>query len=409
MQNGKILKALQMIRFAGRLTRSEIALQLGVGFSMASKLTTELIDNNLVIEAGRSDVESGRPSNFLAINPNAGYAIGLDISGTHQKAVIVNLVGEVVASLSETEHIPANREAILESLINIIHRSQSLCQLPSCVLMGIGIGLWASVDPSTGTVSSWTETPTLSAALKDFPIRQALHSRINFPYIIVDDIVRNLGIAEVQYGLQQRSEEDFLYILADTGIGLAIMMKGVPYVGPFNISGELGHIPMEGLSTQCSCGNIGCLETVASINAINSCVQQRLNESNARSILRNIQDELTIQMIVDAAEEGDKLAYQELTRAGEYFGSALATIVNLFGSKQIIVGGALSKSSIYLDAARRNLRLQALSKISTGVRVEASQLNDLAGARGAAARVLNELFLSEQLNILNIQSSLSAS
>jgi hypothetical protein len=44
--------------------------------------------------------------------------------------------------------------------------------------------------------------------------------------------------------------------------------------------------------------------------------------------------------------------------------------------------------------------LQALSKISTGVRIEPSQLDDLAGARGAAARVLNKLFEPHGMNLL---------
>ena len=400
MPNGNLINVLQLVRRAGRITRGEIAAQLGLGFSMASKLSAGLIERGLVREAGRSEVTSGRPSDLLALNPQAGYAIGLDISGSHQKAVVVNLVGEVIASLSEEEHIPADRRLILDGLENMMRSALASSGLPSSAILGIGVSLWASVDPSSGVVTSWTETPALSATLKDFAICAALQAAWQSPHIVVDDIVRNLGIAEVQYGHRQGNNEDFLFALADTGIGLAIMLGGAPYVGPYQIAGEIGHIPMSGVTIPCNCGNTGCLETVASTHAILRTIHQRLNESNVRSMLRNIETQADIQDVMAAAENGDKLAYQVITEAGQYFGSGLACAVNLLGPRVIIVGGTLAKSGVYLDAARRNLRLQAMSKVSTGVRIEPSQLDELAGARGAAARVLNRLFEPDDLNLL---------
>ena len=400
MPNGNLINVLQLVRRAGRITRGEIAAQLGLGFSMASKLSAGLIERGLLCEAGRSEVTSGRPSDLLALNPQAGYAIGLDISGSHQKAVVVNLVGEVIASLSEEEHIPADRRLILDGLENMMRSALAASGLPSSAILGIGVSLWASVDPLSGVVTSWTETPALSATLKDFAICAALQAAWQSPHIVVDDIVRNLGIAEVQYGHRQGNNEDFLFALADTGIGLAIMLGGAPYVGPYQIAGEIGHIPMSGVTIPCNCGNTGCLETVASTHAILRTIHQRLNESNVRSMLRNIETQANIQDVMAAAENGDKLAYQVITEAGQYFGSGLASAVNLLGPRVIIVGGTLAKSGVYLDAARRNLRLQAMSKVSTGVRIEPSQLDDLAGARGAAARVLNRLFEPNGLNLL---------
>jgi len=403
MPNGNLLNVLQIIRRAGRITRREIADKLGFGFSMASKLTADLTALDLIYEAGRSDAESGRPSDLLAINPQSAYAVGLDISGTHQKAVITDLCGGVVASISENKHIPADRQLILDGLETMISRALNCCDLKRDDIMGIGISLWASVDPASGTISSWTETPTLSAILRDFPIRSALQERFEFPHIFVDDIVRNLGAAEVRYGHHRQENEDFLFVLADSGIGLAIMLNGIPYVGPFQIAGEIGHIPISGLTTPCSCGNIGCLETVASTTAILQQVNQRINASNVRTILREPGNTPTIIDVINAAETGDKTAYQILTEAGQYLGTILAATVNILGTRLIILGGVLAKSTVYLDAVRRNLRLQALGKIATGVYIEPSQLDEMAGARGAAVRVLDALFNSENANIIALK------
>ena len=114
MATGNLLSALQLIRRTGRITRKELARGLGLGASMTSKIVSELFEQRLICEVGRSEPESGRPSDLIALNPEAGYAVGLDISGTHQKVVVVNLCGEVVGSLSESEPIPADQQAVLQ-------------------------------------------------------------------------------------------------------------------------------------------------------------------------------------------------------------------------------------------------------------------------------------------------------
>ncbi len=411
MATGNLLSALQLIRRTGRITRKELARGLGLGASMTSKIVSELFEQRLICEVGRSEPESGRPPDLIALNPEAGYAVGLDISGTHQKVVVVNLCGEVVGSLSESEPIPADQQAVLASLEQLIQRALGLCGMPACAIMGVGIGLRAIVNPLTGTVSSWPETPELAAAWKDFAVRDALKSRWLFPHIIVDDIARTLGTAEKQYGHSQGREADFAFVLADWGIGLALMVNGAPYVGPLQIAGEIGHVPVRNVEIHCNCGNVGCLETVASASAVLKRVRERLAVSGVWSALRDGTDreaELTIERVIASAEAGDKLAFQVLTEAGEYFGLGLAIVVNLFGPELVVVGGSLAKSEAYMAAARRSMRLQVLSKAAPLVRVEASQLDELAGARGAATHVLNALFQPGSLNLLALRALATA-
>ena len=82
-------------------------------------------------------------------------------------------------------------------------------------------------------------------------------------------------------------------------------------------------------------------------------------------------------------------------------------MVNLLGPELVVVGGSLAQSEVYLDAARRSMRLQALSKASPQVRVEASQLDELAGARGAATQVLNALFQPSDFSLLELREKVS--
>jgi hypothetical protein len=191
----------------------------------------------------------------------AGYAIGLDISGTRQRAVLVDLYGEVVNTFEEDIHILADRENILSTLENLTTRAIQSCGLQPCAIKGVGVGVWGSVDPATGVSYSWTETPALTSTWKDYAVGDALRAHTSFPHVMVDDIVRMMGIAEVLYGHNAGQDEDFVFVLADTGVGVAIMLDGFPYVGSNQLAGEIGQVPIPGVTLPCNCGNTGCVGT----------------------------------------------------------------------------------------------------------------------------------------------------
>ena len=410
MAKDYLLNIMQHVRQSGQLTRREIAQRMGLSFSLVSRLSNELIRRGLITPINRSESDGGRPADLLVINPTAGYVIGLEVNSAIQKAAVVNLQGEVVFSLVDEALFPGNRDKAVEYLHDFVQRLISLSQLPPDKILGMGIGLWALVDSISGTVGYWTETPrmlestTWTASWNDYPLRSMLEQRFSWPYIVVDDIVRMLGLAEVRYNEAIDRDEDFIFALADTGIGAAIMIGNTPYIGASHFSGELGHVPINGGTIRCACGNVGCLETLASSNAIMDRVRQRLRGAVFETALFQAGDALNIQDVIQAAELGDKLAYQVLTEAGEYFGKGLATMINLIGLRLVVVGGVLATSNTFLDAIRRTIKLQALNKITNGLHVERNRMDEFAGVRGAASRVIEELFQPEKKNILTILS-----
>lgn len=397
--NDRRLAILQHIRQAGQLTRREIAQRVGLSLSLVSRLTADLLVQGLITEVGRSESDGGRPPDLLALAPNAAYVVGLDIGGRRQRAIMADLRGAIVASLVESTPLANEREAILANLEQLIDRIIAEAGLSRSAVMGVGIALRAIVDSTTGVVYGWPNTPAWSAAWTDFAVRDALVARLPWKHIAVDDTVRTLGVAEARYG-HGFQQQDFVFVLADSGLGMAIMLGGAPYLGPSHIAGEIGHMTFGSASTLCDCGNTGCLETLSSTTAILACVRQRLTESHIRTVLRRSDGDPRIEEVIDAAETGDKLAYQLLTEAGEYFGNALAIVLNLLGPKLVVVGGKLATSSVYLDAAWRMMKLRTLDQASRNVRVERSEQGELAGARGAASLVLDALFSSGGSNIL---------
>lgn len=390
------------IRKIKQITRAELAKRFGVSLSLATQLVADLIKRGLLIELGKVRSSNGRPARLLALNPNAAYAIGIDISNQRQVAIVTNINGDVVTHLVAPPMITNDRGLIIKKIQELVERSIQQANLSPSSIAGVGLALWDTVDPVLKISYGFSDTPGWSSAWANFHVGEALKGLFPFPHLVVDDIVRMQAVAEAKYN--SSAGPNFVYILADIGIGMAIMINGEPYIGDSHIAGEIAHIAVGPSDELCDCGNTGCLHLQTSILSILSCLRRRMRESTIRTSLRQDPDSLTIEQVFVAAGQGDKLSIQVLTEAGETLGRGLGIIVNLFGPSQIIIGGALGMfSDVFLDAAQRTMRMTSLSMAAQGVKIIKSELDaTYSGAAGAAAQVINNLFNSKEKNILQL-------
>src|SRR5205085_10157506 len=109
--------------------------------------------------------------------------------------------------------------------------------------------------------------------------------------------------------------------------------------GTTGIAGEIGHCPVPGATERCNCGKIGCLETVASGNAIVTAALQALAGKRKSSLSSVPAKRLTAEDIGTAAAEGDELAREILASAGAALGLGLSWLVNLLNPQLVVVGG----------------------------------------------------------------------
>lgn len=399
------LEALKAIRTAGRLTRQDIARQLNISLSLATKIASELIARGWVTGTGKVGVSaSGRPADWLALVPGAAYAVGLDIGDHQQVAVVTNLVGDVVADVVEPALVTDDRAAIIANLQALVDRVLAAAGLSRPQVAGIGVGLADMVDPVERVSYGWPDTPGWSSAWTDFAVGQALDQAFDVPHRLVDDIVRTLGLAEARYGQPEAAQQDFAFVLVDSGVGMALMLDGTPYIGHSRIAGEIAHLQIDPQGQMCSCGNRGCLQTLTGTSALLALVAERLAESPIRSTLRGAPEPVTAEAVIAAAQQGDKLAQQTLNDVGEPLGRALAMVVNLVGPARLVLGGALANSPEFVDATRRAMFANSLSVAGRRVELHTSQLGRNAGARGAATQVLDALFADRHPNLTDFES-----
>jgi predicted NBD/HSP70 family sugar kinase len=142
-------------------------------------------------------------------------------------------------------------------------------------------------------------------------------------------------------------------VVVGIGIGGGLFLNGDLYRGRDGFAGEIGHTPIvtEPYQILCHCGKIGCWETYANQQSIIQRVQVRL-ESGKESIIPPLLEKqncpLSIAVIKQAADEGDKESLAALAETGLALGHGFASLIDLFNPEKIILGGTLSMVGHYL-------------------------------------------------------------
>ena len=122
-----------------------------------------------------------------------------------------------------------------------------------------------------------------------------------------------------------------------------------PYYGVDFSAGEIGHVVVEADGDKCNCGNYGCLETVASNNNITRKAIKLIKQGVNSSLSKEIDDinNLSIEDICKAANNGDELSITILKEAARYIGIAITNLINILNPTAIVVAVSYTHLDVY--------------------------------------------------------------
>jgi len=86
---------LDYIRRNASISRAEVAGGTGLNRSTVSSIINELIDQNFVIETTYQSDRIGRPGLQLELNPDGGFAVGLEVGVDFLSLIISDFAGNV--------------------------------------------------------------------------------------------------------------------------------------------------------------------------------------------------------------------------------------------------------------------------------------------------------------------------
>jgi predicted NBD/HSP70 family sugar kinase len=338
---------LETIRLLAPVARGEIAKRVGLTVQTVSTIIRELELQGFVRGVRETPKGRGLPPTVLNLNPDGGYAIGVNVTPIGLKAALINLAGDVIGEREQALPHPTPDRAFRE-IEKLVGRLRKL--RPRGRILGIGLALPGPFDVESMSFVG----PTTLEGWKGVPIGERLGKLTGLPAFIEADLAA-AALGERLYGAG-RDLREFYYLYFGVGLGGCLVREGAPVRGAFGNAGEIGHVPLVPDGEPCPCGNRGCLERYLSLEAME-------RRSAAVGVDR---------WIAEAAP---------LLRA------AIATIENLFDPETIIVGGAAEDSLLgRLIAAAEPLAHSVSERTGRAApRVTRSKDGGNAVLRGAAA------------------------
>jgi glucokinase len=307
--------------------------------------------------------------------------IGIDAGGT-------KLLGGVV-----------DEELVVHSRLHRLWREDDLSQLldnfvgaveeartaaPEADAVGFGI---PSLVDRAGVSRFSVHLP-----LDEVPFQDLMAERVGLP-VFVDNDANAAMLAEHRYGAA-RGASDAALLTIGTGIGGGLVLGGRLYRGSRGFGAELGHmvVDMDGPPCQGDCPGRGCLEAVASGNAIGREGVEAARRSPDSRLGKALSEghEITGALVTELGHDGDPAAREVLELVGRRLGAGITNIVNVFNPEVVVVGGgALAAGDLMLEPARAVVAERALPPARRDVRIVPAHFGAESGMLGAAVLALD--------------------
>lgn len=247
------------------------------------------------------------------------------------------VIQELEKALTLSTNPASHLEEIMDQVTSQLRRFLAGMELKNQRTLAIGIAPPGMVDTERGV---WLHGLQVSG-IAHVSLGASLEKMFSAP-VVVEDTARCLAFVQATQRPQEKAR-DLVYLYLGAGVGAGIIIAGEPYHGSHGMAGEVGHLVVEEEGARCTCGNIGCLETVISGSSILQRFRRRLAEGVISSLQKHRDgDGLTLEVIRDAATAGDRLAGSTLFELGALLGDAVSKIIKLYNPRTLVLGGPVA-------------------------------------------------------------------
>jgi hypothetical protein len=205
------------------LSRAELVQRTGLARATVGSVVYDLIDAGLVRESantGPTGARTGRPPQMLSLEPDAGYAIGIDIGHDHVRATLTDLVGAPRWDRSQALAVDDDAEHALGTAAELIESAITDTGVVRAKILGLGLGIACPVDASTGELHA----EDIMAGWVGVRPTDDLAERTGLPVQVINDA--NAGaLAERKFGAA-RDATNVVYLRLSSGIGAGVVCDG---------------------------------------------------------------------------------------------------------------------------------------------------------------------------------------
>jgi len=379
---------LNALRLHAPISRAELANVTKLNRSTISNIVNVLLEDGLVLEMNAMESKIGRPGIALALRPDGGAVIGIEIGVGFVSVILTDFVANILWREWIEFSTAKPQIEIISEAEKLIDQAISFAEEKYLRVLGIGLGVPGLVNVQKGELLF---APNLG--WRNVPFRLMWNQRFHLPLYVENEA--NLGaLGEYYFGVG-RDVDNFIYLSSGVGLGGGVIIDGKLFKGGRGFAGEIGHIQRDPLGELCGCGRRGCWETQVGPRAVLQRVKRSI-ESDSGNLLAKYDsddlDNLTFNQVVDCALQGDQLCRSALEEVGKNLGTGIADLSNIFNPQMVVIGGAFSYGrEIILPVLENTISTETLPAVKEDLNVIFSEHGADACILGAIAVVLDDI------------------
>lgn len=315
----------------------------------------------------------------------SSHFIAIDLGGTQIRAARYAESGEMEARVARATLAHEGFDAVFSRITTTVRDvwpSQG-------AVTAVGLGAPGPLNFRRGVLRFAPNLP----GWVNVPLRTLLTDELGVPAFVGND-ADVAALAEHRFGAG-KGVSHMVYITISTGIGGGMIFSNRLFTGGQGLGGEVGHMAVDPNGPKCSCGNVGCLEVMASGTAIARRARERLAAGEASLLAEQVGGDLsriTAREVNEAGQMGDDLAISVFREAGTYMGSALVSLMYLLNPELFVLGGSVTLAGDLLMAPIQEVvAARAPQAYREQTRIARAELGGDVGLWGAFALCLMEL------------------
>jgi predicted NBD/HSP70 family sugar kinase len=358
----------RLVASGAAVSKADLVQAAGLARTTVSSGVDELLDRGVLRVVGtRPTPGRGRPADRLALSPRGGHVLVADLGAHGAHLAVVDLSQMLRAHVHIDIDVAEGPDAVLAAVESQLRALQARAS-GGAPARAVVIGVPGPVDGQHGV----PVRPPIMPGWHAYPVAARLRRTFGCPVLLENDVnLRALGEARAL----PADQVPLLFVKVGTGIGGGLITSaGELHHGVDGAAGDIGHIRVRGGSdVRCVCGNVGCIEALASAGAI----ARRLGVEGGA--------EASVAEVRALVARGDPTVLGLVREAAELIGEVVATLVHFYNPARVTIGGSVAAASDDLLAGIRSVVYQRALPLATRNLVLAnSVLGEFAGVAGAA-------------------------
>ncbi len=306
-------------------TRAELSLLTSLTPQAIGSILAELVDRGLVLEQPSSRVGPGRPPTEFRLDPEGRFCVVVILRFGDVHLIVEDALERVVAFRRFRQKAPTRPRPLVDRVVRVMTRLLESVDIPLDRVGRVEVTVEGRVDEDRLVVHEsplWSSTGLGLGGL----FVEALPGGIELSLTSAD---RALA-ATAYHELGADPSELVVIVHIGHSIRLYLASDGVLLASRAGNTGSLHHFAVAGNDRRCPCGEIGCLGTVASGEAVITTYRDRTGIG-----LDAAAD------LIDRVGAGDLDAIEAAREAVDWLGRGLAPLLRVLDPDRVVLTGAV--------------------------------------------------------------------